>query len=274
MLDSSTEKKLNMSQIKIFSWNVNSINARIENVVRFIKEYKPDVLLLQELKGEDHKIPRNVLEHLGYNVAISGQKSYNGVAVLSRFPISEILIRDFNGNENTARYIEAVVTVNSDNVRVASVYVPNGQSVKSEHFIKKLSFLEGLREHLCSLKGREIFVIGGDFNVAQTELDLYNPEKSMNCLGFHQREKELIQQILDDGFHDTFRLLHPHKRVYSWWDYRDRYSFQSNRGWRIDYILSSDPRMIAESGIATETRTWLKPSDHAPVFCTLTLNNR
>jgi exodeoxyribonuclease-3 len=125
-----------MANIKIFSWNVNSVNARLENLIRFTKEYKPDILLLQELKAEEHKVPISVLEHLGYNVAVSGQKSYNGVAILSRFRMEDVLIRDFNGNEGAARYIEALVTNGAKCMRVASVYVPNGQTVKSPQLLR------------------------------------------------------------------------------------------------------------------------------------------
>ncbi len=259
--------------LKIFSWNVNSINARLENIIKLIEVYNPDVLLLQEIKAEEHKVPQTILEDLGYNIKISGQKSYNGVAILSKYRVEEVIIKEFEGAPNEARYIEGLINVNSKCVRIASVYVPNGQAVISEKFSSKLSFLYDLNQYLRAIKNDEMFFIGGDFNVAQDAIDLFDPVKSKNHLGFHDRERELIDKIIDGGFKDTLRQLHPTQQIFSWWDYRDRNSFKSNRGWRIDYILSSPSceRVIVAAGVAIETREWVRPSDHAPVFCEVAL---
>lgn len=256
-----------MSKIKIFSWNVNSVNARLENIVQLITIYNPDVLLLQEIKCEAYKFPFSVFEELGYNCAVSGQKSYNGVAILSRYRLEDITMKSFAGAENDARYIEGLITVNEKCMRVASVYVPNGQAVNSEKFFGKLSFIENLQQYLHH--SNDFFVIGGDFNVAQTEIDLHDPMNNRNSLGFHDKEREEIYKILNGKFQDTLRYLHPNKKVFSWWDYRDRFSFKSDRGWRIDYILASDMTSVFDAGVIRETREWTRPSDHAPVFVTL-----
>ncbi len=255
--------------LKIFSWNVNSINARLENILKLIEVHNPDVLLLQEIKAEEHKVPKSILEDLGYNIAISGQKSYNGVAILSKYRIEEIVLKGFEGATNEARYIEGLIAVDSKCIRVASVYVPNGQAVISEKFLCKLSFLDDLNQYLKSMQNDEMFFIGGDFNVAQDSIDLFDPVKFKNSLGFHDKERHIIDQIIGGGFKDTLRNLHPRKQIFSWWDYRDRNSFKSNRGWRIDYILSSPncESFLIDAGVATETREWVRPSDHAPVFC-------
>jgi exodeoxyribonuclease-3 len=255
--------------ITIFSWNVNSVNARLANIVDLINQYKPDVLLLQETKCEDHKFPQDIFKDLGYNIAMTGQKSYNGVAILSKYRINDVQTKGFKGFEIDARYIEALVEANGQCVRIASVYVPNGHLVLSEKFPRKLDYIDNLREYLESID--EHLVIGGDFNVAQEPLDLYDPIKFKNHLGFHDQERFRLNGILDGQFKDSLRHLYPHKKVFSWWDYRDKFSFKANRGWRIDYILSNRIENVNESGILTETREWIRPSDHAPVFCEIRL---
>jgi exodeoxyribonuclease-3 len=256
---------------RIVSWNVNSINARLENIIRFIQEFSPDVLLLQEIKSEAYKVQKEVFEDLGYNVALSGQKSYNGVAILSKYRMEEITIKVFCGAENDARYIESLIDFDGKYLRVASVYVPNGQAITSEKFLNKLSFIDDLHQYLKSMKSDEVFLIGGDFNVAPTDIDLYDPIKFRNSLGFSEKERNLIQGIMKDGFNDTLRHIYPGKQIFSWWDYRDKYSFKGNRGWRIDYILSSNCEVITDAGVAEITREWERPSDHAPVFCDVSL---
>ena len=259
---------MSKKSLKIFSWNVNSINARLENIIRFIQEYSPDVLLLQETKAEEHKTPKHILADLGYNVAISGQKSYNGVALLSRYRIEDITVKTFRGAENEARYIEALVNFDENIIRVASVYVPNGQEIKSNKFLNKLSFIDDLHQYLKSIE--EPFAIGGDFNVAPAEIDLYDPIRFKNSLGFTEQERNLIKGIVQDGFNDSLRQIHPHKQIFSWWDYRMKSSFESNRGWRIDYILTSKC-FVKDAGVISNTRQWNRPSDHAPVFCDIVL---
>lgn len=256
-----------MQKLRVFSWNVNSVNARMENVMRLIEQYKPDILLLQETKCETSKFPKEPFEEKGYNVVVSGQKSYNGVAILSLHNFHDVLIKSFVEDDNEARYIEALVTLNERHLRVASVYVPNGQAVTSDKFQKKLVFIENLKKYLEQTDEKESFIIGGDFNVAQDPIDLYAPEKFINCVGFHEMERKQIKEILGGKFKDTLRHLYPRSKIFSWWNYRDKFAFSSDRGWRIDYILSSNVELVHSSGIIRETRVWTRPSDHAPVFC-------
>lgn len=255
--------------LKIFSWNVNSVNARLPNIIKLINEQEPDILLLQETKCEDHKFPTEFLEDLGYNIAISGQKSYNGVAILSRYRIDDVQVKSFSGFESDARYIEALVEINDKCLKVASVYVPNGQAVISEKFPRKLDYIDDLRQYLDSIDDH--FVIGGDFNVAQEAIDLHDPIKLRNHLGFHDKERMRIKEILDGKFKDSLRHIYPNKRVFTWWDYRDRFSFKGDKGWRIDYILTNRVNNIQDANVFRETREWTRPSDHAPVFCEIKL---
>lgn len=178
--------------MKILTWNVNSIRSRLPNVLEYIKRTQPDLLLLQELKCTNDQFPYMELEELGYNIATHGQKTYNGVAILSRHPLEDIR-RGFPDDtaESDARYIEAVVTLPHTALRVASVYVPNGQSAESEKFTYKLRFLERLREHAQTLlRYEEIFVIGGDYNVAPTPLDVYAPKELEGSICFHAEERK------------------------------------------------------------------------------------
>ncbi len=261
------------TNIKILSWNVNSINARLENICKLINLHEPDILLLQELKAQEHNIPKSTLEDMGYNIAASAQKSYNGVAILSRYRMEDIFIKDFTGAKDEARYVEALVNANDKCIRIASIYIPNGQMVISPKFKDKLNFLSDMSEYFYKiLKDDEIFVIGGDFNVAPYDIDVYNPVKLRNTIGFHQDECKAIHNLLDNGFSDTLRVI-SEKQIFSWWDYRNIRSFSQNQGMRVDYILTSKfgVKFIKNADVITETRAWIRPSDHAPVLCELEL---
>ncbi len=262
---------MHKTNVKILSWNVNSVNARLENICKLINLHEPDVMLLQEIKAQEAKIPRGILEDMGYNVVINGQKSYNGVAILSRYHIDEVTTRDFDGAKNEARYIEATMNVNNKLMRVASVYVPNGQMVSSPKFHDKLSFISDITDYFKQvLRHDETFIIGGDFNIAPYDIDVYDPIKLRNTIGFHIKECEAIHYLLSRGFHDALRLI-SNEQVFSWWDYRNIRSFSQNQGMRVDYILISQhsKQFVKNAGIITETRAWTRPSDHAPVLCEL-----
>ena len=256
--------------MKLVTWNVNSIRARLEGLIQLVALHKPDVILLQEVKALAEAVPASFIEDLGYYLLVEGQKSYNGVAILSKYKPEDKLVKEFRGGEGEARYLETGITVAGNYLRIASIYVPNGEDIQSHKFEKKLSYLEDLREYLTTKKG-ENFYLGGDFNVAPQPLDLFAPELFKKAVGFHPKERELIQKILNEGYHDTFRHLHPHKSLYSWWGYRGFQSYERNRGWRLDYILTPDPSKVLESGIITEARKWDRPSDHAPVYALLDL---
>ncbi len=262
--------------MKIATWNVNSIKARLPHLLDWCARATPDVLLLQETKTVDETFPRLELEALGYHCAFFGQKSYNGVAVLSRFPIVETQ-RGLPGNpeEGEARYLEALLRYSDHKspLRVASVYVPMGQDTTSDRFPFKLAFLDALTAHARTLLKRgEMFVLGGDYNVAPDEGDVYDPHAFAGKVLFHPDERRRLRSLLYLGLYDAVRMITQETGLYSWWDYRAG-GWERGHGLRIDHLLLS-PRMadrLTDAGIDTAPRTWERPSDHAPVWCALDL---
>lgn len=252
--------------MKIVTWNVNSIRTRLEQTIEWLRAEKPDVVLLQELKVMNEIFPNEPFEDIGYNVAIHGQKSYNGVGILSLKPIDDVVkgLPTFD-HDPQARYIEAVIGT----VRVASVYVPNGSEVGSDKFAYKLDFLKALQQHLVHLKSfEEICVIGGDFNVAPTDLDVYNPDLWKNKILCSPPERAHFQSLLNTGYEDAIRMLHPEEVMYTWWDYRTR-SWERGGGLRIDHLLVSPKGTpcLHAAGVDKYMRANLRASDHAPVWC-------
>ena len=254
--------------MKIVTWNVNSIRARLENVTGWLQETQPDVVLLQEIKCEDKDFPHSVIEDLGYNITLMGQKTYNGVAILAKAPIEDITcgLPSFSEDENS-RYIEAVVGT----IRVASVYVPNGQAVGSEKYHYKMKFLEGLRDHLSSiLLYEEACVIGGDYNIAPEDRDVAQPELWHGEILCSPAERQHFQSLLHLGYYDALRLHHTGPGPFSWWDYRSG-AWQRDNGLRIDHLLLSPLAVdrAEASGVDRAPRAKEKASDHAPVWCEL-----
>ncbi len=272
-----------MTQIKIASWNVNSVNARLENLLFWLRETKPDVVLLQEIKCEEHNFPLQPIADLGYNVAVFGQKSYNGVAILSKFPLQDIK-KNLDENDPQARYIEALVCVSNQAIRVASIYVPNGgaellpnqKANESDKFLYKMQFFDNLKNHLQSLvQYNEIAVFGGDYNVAANDLDVYDPIGLKNTVCFHIDEQRKFRQILNLGYLDSFRISHPTTQNFSWWDYRGN-SWAYNKGMRIDYLLTSPKAADFLSAAFMDDKMMMekpKPSDHCPAVITLDLKS-
>ena len=255
---------------KIATWNVNSVRARLPIVLDWIRNNKPDVLLLQELKTEDKNFPKEEFEDLGYNIAIVGQKSYNGVGIISKSPIEDVITQlPGDSDDQEARYIEAVTA----NIRVASIYVPNGHEIGSEKFTYKLQFLERLYKHVNELLSyEEIFVLGGDYNIAPENDDVYDPKAKEGSLHCSQPERDSLRKIINLGLTDSIRALYPSqgssgKDMYSWWDYRAG-SWQNNEGMRIDLLLLSPQGAdkLEASGIDTQPRGLPKASDHTPVW--------
>lgn len=247
--------------MKIVSWNVNSVKARLEHLVKYLRDTAPDVILLQELKCQDEAFPYMEIEELGYNIAIYGQKSYNGVAILSKHRIEDVY-KELDVSES--RYIEAV----TNGVRVASVYVPNGQEIGADKFKYKMSFFKNLHKHLQTLlQYDEKVVIGGDYNVAPCDIDVYDPIALRNSLCFHPEEQHWFRTIENTGYVDSFRAIHPDKQVFSWWDYRAG-AYHGNKGYRIDHIFLSPEAadVLQDAGIDATPRGWDKPSDHAPTW--------
>lgn len=254
----------------IASWNVNSINSRLQQACTWIKNHQPDVLLLQEIKCSTETFPRSPFEDLGYNLAVHGQKTYNGVAILAKLPLEDVTIsHKILEDDVQARYIEAVV----GKIRVASVYVPNGQEVGSEKFIYKLRFLESLTRHLKNLlKYEEALVIGGDFNIAPFLEDVHSPEVFRDDrILCSTQERDALRKILNLGLVDGMRALYPHRhQFYTWYDYRAG-SWEQNKGYRIDHFLLSPQAadLLEEGDIDLATRALEKPSDHLPFWIRL-----
>lgn len=257
-----------MSRFTVATWNVNSVRSRLPHLLEWLRSDKPDIVLLQELKCTDDQFPAMEIEELGYNLALYGEKTYNGVAILSRFPLSDIS-RGLSGDETDtqARYIEAVASLPGSAVRVVSVYVPNGQEVGSDKFAYKLRFFARLREHMKSLlEMDEPIVIGGDYNVAPEEIDVYSPKTLAGSVCFHPDERTQFRSILHLGWYDAFRLKHPQEQIFSWWDYRGG-GWEGNKGLRIDYLLCSPQAAdkLLNCTMLTAMRGAEKASDHVPV---------
>ena len=266
--------------VKIATWNVNSVRARMSALQNWISQNSSDIILLQETKCTDENFPISDINNLGYNVEIFGQKSYNGVAILSKYPIYvelyQLPLYDEQIEDNEARYIEAIIEVNNSIFRVASIYVPNGSSTlmssekleDSKRFKYKMSFFRRLTKRVQEvLKFEDEYVVfGGDYNVALQEIDLHNPDTAAGGVGFHQDEINHLQTIIDLGLVDSYRFKYPDTVAYSWWDYR-RNRWADNKGWRIDYLLSSQNIInnTFDCTIHKNTRGVEKASDHVPV---------
>lgn len=271
-----------MTKIKIASFNVNSINARLSRLLEWLKNSQPDVVLLQELKCVEEKFPFEALFDLGYNAAVHGQKTYNGVAILSKFKIEDVVKGIPSSDDEQARYIEAVISVGGSAIRVASIYVPNGGSDLAPHetlenskkFLYKLNFFDQLRAHFSRLaEFDEIQIFGGDYNVAAEEIDIFDPKNFAGKILFHPLERQKFRSLLNLGLIDSYRVLNQKSQAFSWWDYRGG-SWQHNKGVRIDYLLTSPQAADKISSVSIEdrgVRDREKASDHCPVCVTLSL---
>jgi exodeoxyribonuclease-3 len=259
--------------MKIASWNVNSIKARLEPALAWIKEAKPDVVALQEIKCIDENFPAEPFEALGYNCAVHGQKSYNGVALLSRRPMEDVTPRlpGGDGTDDHARYLEALVTGDKGVVRVASIYAPNGNPQPGPKFDYKLAWLERLRRHARGLlANEEPIVLMGDYNIIPTELDADRPKAWLKDALFQPESRAALRRIEHLGYTDAFRSQHPEGGHYTFWDYFG--SWERNNGIRIDHLLLSPQAMdrLKASGIDRAVRgASEKPSDHVPVWVEL-----
>ena len=250
---------------KIATWNVNSIRTRLPLILQWLKEHNPDVVCLQETKVEDQLFPIWDLQQAGYESAFLGQKSYNGVAILSKHPIEDVQHGFSNGYDpENARLIAGTIS----GVRVVNVYVPQGQTIKSDKFKYKLDFFEELIQEISAENNSErSFAIMGDFNIAPKAEDVSNPESMLNKVSFHPKEHALLAKLTGTGLCDLFRKFDKRPRQFSWWDFRTM-GFERDEGMRIDYILgnsvltSSCQACIIDIGAREQER----PSDHAPVI--------
>ena len=259
--------------VKIATWNINSIRSRLSHVLEYIRNEKaPDVLLLQELKCPTEKFPYIEIEDAGYNISVNGQKTYNGVAILSKFPLEDVK-KELPGDsdDNQTRYIEGIIVTGSKALRVASVYAPNGNMPGSEKFRYKMDFFDRLYNHISKLMNyNEVLIIGGDYNIAPSPIDVYDAEILEGRICFHKDERKKFRSLLGLGMVDIYRALNENKQEFSWWDYRGG-AWQKNKGMRIDHLLLSPEAvdLAAYSAIDKKPRNKEKPSDHTPVWCEL-----
>ena len=250
--------------MKIATWNVNSLNVRLPQVVAWLAEAQPDVLALQETKLIDEKFPVDEIAAAGYQSVFSGQKTYNGVAILSKRPAVEV-VKDLPGLDDPQRRVLAALY---GDVRVLNLYIPNGESVASDKYQYKLGWLDALVAFIAEeIKRYPKLVVLGDFNIAPDERDVYDPQIWTGKVLFSTPEREAFQRLLAAGMCDTFRLFDQEERQFSWWDYRMN-AFRRNMGLRIDHILASKPlcEQCRSCVIDRQPRQNERPSDHAPVM--------
>jgi exodeoxyribonuclease-3 len=256
--------------MQIASWNVNSIRARLPRLLAWLEQRKPDVALLQEVKCLDEQFPREEIEALGYNVATYGQKTYNGVAILAKEPLSDVvrgLEGDDAGGGNETRLIAAQV----GSLVVASVYVVNGQAVGAPRYAFKLEWLARLRRTLEARWSKEDpFVMGGDFNVTFDDRDVHDPEAWREKILCSTPERAALRELMHFGLVDAFRKFHEEPGHYTWWDYRVG-AFHRGQGLRIDHFLMTEPALARcrDVFIERDMRKGPKPSDHAPLIAVL-----
>jgi exodeoxyribonuclease-3 len=253
-----------MKNFKISTWNVNSLRVRLEHVIQWLAAEQPDVLVLQETKLTDDQFPQEDIKAAGYHVVFSGQKTYNGVAILSKMK-PEDTIMDIPKLDDPQRRILATTI---KGIRILNVYVVNGSEVGSDKYAYKLDWISKVTDWVAAQrKQHQKFIILGDFNIAPNDHDVHNPKSWHERILCSTPERHALKALLNLGFVDSFRQFEQQDKTWSWWDYR-RASFEKNRGLRIDLILSSD--LLSERCTACfvdkEPRGWERPSDHAPVI--------
>lgn len=250
--------------MKIASWNVNSLKVRLPQVLQWLGQHAPDVLALQETKLTDEAFPVDAFHDAGWQVTFSGQKTYNGVALISRHEIADIVTDPAGIDDEQRRILGATI----GGVRIFDLYVPNGKEVDSDKYVHKLGWLERMAGCLeAELAAHDDLVVLGDFNIAPADADVHDPEALAGQIHCSERERAALQRLLDLGLIDTFPLFEQVERSFSWWDYRMN-AFRRNLGLRIDLILAS--RSLANrclsSVIDVDPRRNERPSDHAPVI--------
>ncbi len=259
--------------MKIAAYNLNSINARIENLTAWLALAKPDVVLVQEIKSEYNNFPFFELRAAGYQAEMLGQKSYNGVAVLSRPPISVIRTGLPDFEDENARYLEAEIEVEGQKWRLASIYLPNGNppyndSSDQSKYIYKLKWMDALLRHAADLQKLSVpVVLGGDFNVILSENDVYDPKPFIGNALFRPEVRQKLTALTYNGFYDAFRTLHPQDPGYTFWDYTGN-ALKADFGMRIDYLFLNAPAVDRLSSCDVDKRPRLaaKPSDHTALI--------
>jgi exodeoxyribonuclease III len=260
--------------MRIATWNVNSIKQRIENLAAWLRERQPDIVCLQETKCVDDAFPREPLEALGYNVAIHGQKTFNGVAILSKLAFDEVTPRlPGDAEDDHARFLEAVVSTQGGAMRVASIYLPNGNPANTDKYPYKLKWMKRLFDYSVErMKLEEPLILAGDYNAIPADTDVHNPELWRNDALFLPQTRARWRALTNLGLTDAIRATTDDAGLYTFWDYQAG-AWQKNNGIRIDHLLLSPQAAdrLVTAGIDKHVRAWEKPSDHVPVWIELDL---
>jgi exodeoxyribonuclease-3 len=263
--------------MRIATWNVNSVRQRLDNMLAWLKERQPDIVCLQEIKCVNEAFPRDAFESLGYNVAVHGQKAFNGVALLSKLPFDEVapgLIGD--KHDVQARFLEALVSTKTGVLRVVSLYLPNGNPPDTDKYSYKLKWMDRLIAFSYErLKLEEPMLLAGDFNVIPTAADARRPDAWTHDALFLPQTREKLRALLNLGLTDAVRATSDASDLYTFWDYQAG-AWQKNDGIRIDHLLLSPQAAdrLADAGIDRHVRSWDKPSDHVPVYVDLDIEGR
>ena len=253
--------------MKIVSWNVNSVRARIINIIEYIKTEEPDVLLLQEIKTENVNFPTNEFKNLGYESYVLGQKSYNGVAILSKVKLNNIFLDFIKDDLKQSRIICGDIKLNQKKIKIINIYVPNGNPTNTDKYKYKIDWLNKFLKAVKKiLQNEKNIIISGDFNIIPEEIDVYNHTKYLNDALFKIEIRKIFRELLNYGFKDVFRFKKKNKQEYTFWDYMAG-SWQKNYGMRIDHFLVSDNLLenIKNIEINKKPRSKEKPSDHTPI---------
>jgi exodeoxyribonuclease-3 len=260
--------------MRIATWNVNSVKQRIENLTAWLKERSPDIVCLQETKCVDDAFPRQPLEALGYNVAVHGQKTFNGVAILSKHRFDEVTPRlPGDPADDHARFIEATVSTKNGVLRVASIYLPNGNPPSTDKYTYKIKWMDRLLKYADErLKLEEPLVLAGDYNVIPTPADVHNPAVWESDALFLPQTRAKFRALTNSGLSDAVRSVSDDPGLYTFWDYQAG-AWQKNWGIRIDHLLLSPQAAdrLVTAGIDKHVRSWERPSDHVPVYIDLDL---
>jgi exodeoxyribonuclease-3 len=263
--------------MRIATWNVNSIKQRVDNLVAWLKERAPDIVCLQETKCVDDAFPREPIEALGYNVAVHGQKTFNGVAILSKLPFDEVTPRlPGDDGDDHARFIEAVVSTKSGAARIASIYLPNGNPPDTEKYPYKLKWMDRLHNYARErLALEEPLILAGDYNVIPTANDVHNPAAWTTDALFLPTTQAKWRALCNLGLADAIRATTDLAGLYTFWDYQAG-AWQKNNGIRIDHLLLSPHAAdcLVAAGIDKHVRAWEKPSDHVPAYVDLAIEPR
>ena len=253
--------------MKISSWNVNSVRARISNIGTYLKYSSPDILMIQEIKTEEKNYPFNYFKDLGYFSNVFGQKSYNGVAFLSKNKIDKIDIKFIKDKNKQSRIIVGNIKNRSKTIKLINIYVPNGNPVDTEKYEYKKNWLEiFIKEIKKNLNENKNIIIGGDFNIIPEEVDVYDYKKYENDALYRLEIRKKFRELINLGFEDAYRFLYKNKKEYTFWDYMSG-AWQKNHGIRIDHFLVSHNLIdkIKNVNIDKKPRSKLKPSDHTPI---------